>query len=542
MQSRNAAALKAPVQTLQTLRTLQTFQTLPARQTLLVLTFLLQFFVIQAVTAQEPAPDLCAGVVCGAPTECHFPGVCDPATGGCIPVPKPDGSPCNDFNPATDRDACYSGDCRGEFNLCFAVDCRAFDDCHQPGVCDPATGLCSNPPRPDGTPCQDGNPATQNDVCRQGECAGTWNLCFAVDCRPFDQCHVAGVCDPATGACSHPPKPNGTPCNDFNNATTDDVCTNGDCAGTFNLCPGVQCPPTAEACKVNRCQPNTGDCMIENLPDATPCDDGDPLTFDDACLQGECVGNDDLCADVVCDNIEPCLLYACNPLNGNCEVIERMTGSTCDDGDDETYDDACFEGECVGVVDLCAGVVCDAAEMCYESVCNPETGECEVVESEAGTSCDDGWAGTTGDACQLGVCVGRSPYLFGGFLSPIRNWPEENLVSAGSTVVIRFSLGGDFGLDVLLPGEPGSSPIECGSQEMTEGDEPVELKGDGLTYDRRSSEYTVRWSTVRAWKGSCRQLVFHFDDGSVQRVNFRFRDNGTPVRDRELPRDRRERH
>ncbi len=38
--------------------------------------------------------------------------------------------------------------------------------------------------------------------------------CVGVYCHVQDQCHVPGVRDPATGACSNPAAANGTPCDD----------------------------------------------------------------------------------------------------------------------------------------------------------------------------------------------------------------------------------------------------------------------------------------------------------------------------------------
>ncbi|MFO0755117.1 MAG: LruC domain-containing protein [Byssovorax sp.] len=65
---------------------------------------------------------------------------------------------------------------------------------------------------------------------------GTCNLCVAnnVSCPAApDQCHDQGTCAPATGVCSAAPaKANGTACDDGNASTSNDVCTNGTCAGT----------------------------------------------------------------------------------------------------------------------------------------------------------------------------------------------------------------------------------------------------------------------------------------------------------------------
>jgi hypothetical protein len=51
------------------------------------------------------------------------------------------------------------------------VVCGAVDQCHDAGTCDPGSGLCSNPPKPDGTACSDGDVCTE-DACLAGVCAG----------------------------------------------------------------------------------------------------------------------------------------------------------------------------------------------------------------------------------------------------------------------------------------------------------------------------------------------------------------------------------
>src|SRR2546425_8454799 len=74
-------------------------------------------------------------------------------------------------------------------DLCAGVTCTATDACHVAGVCDPATGLCSNPNAPDGTACNDGNACTQTDTRQSGTCVGS----NPVTCAALDQCHVAGT-------------------------------------------------------------------------------------------------------------------------------------------------------------------------------------------------------------------------------------------------------------------------------------------------------------------------------------------------------------
>jgi hypothetical protein len=104
----------------------------------------------------------CSGVVCSPTSQCHTAGVCDTTTGACSNPPKPDGSACFDGDLCTQTDACASGTCVGS----NARSCMASDQCHTAGVCDPDTGTCSNPALADGTACSDGSACSSNDTCQ----------------------------------------------------------------------------------------------------------------------------------------------------------------------------------------------------------------------------------------------------------------------------------------------------------------------------------------------------------------------------------------
>ena len=95
--------------------------------------------------------------------------------------------------------------------------------------------MCTNPPRPDGTACNDGSACTQTDTCMAGVCTGM----NPVTCpAPPDACHDNGVCNPMTGACSFPFKADGTACDDGNPCTQMDTCQMGVChAGAPMQCP-----------------------------------------------------------------------------------------------------------------------------------------------------------------------------------------------------------------------------------------------------------------------------------------------------------------
>jgi cysteine-rich repeat protein len=107
---------------------------------------------------------------CPAPSQCQI-AVCDPTKGNgaiCGTNNASDGATCNDTNACTQSDTCQAGSCTGS----NPVICTAQDQCHDAGTCNLQIGVCSNPIRPDGTTCNDGNSQTTNDRCQTGNCEG----------------------------------------------------------------------------------------------------------------------------------------------------------------------------------------------------------------------------------------------------------------------------------------------------------------------------------------------------------------------------------
>ena len=133
---------------------------------------------------------------------------------------------CDDGSACTQSDSCQAGICTGT----NPVACAASDQCHVAGTCDPATGACSDPAAADGTACNDTDACTRSDSCQLGACMGA----DAVACSASDQCHVAGTCDPASGACSDPAAPDGTACTDTVTCSGADVCDAGECGHNGN--------------------------------------------------------------------------------------------------------------------------------------------------------------------------------------------------------------------------------------------------------------------------------------------------------------------
>jgi len=131
-------------------------------------------------------------------------------------------------------------------------------------------------------PCDDGNACTLHSVCDgSGRCVATG---ATVSCTPLDQCHDAGTCDPTTGGCSNPPKPDGTSCNDGVSCTGPDSCTAGVCRGpaTAGCCTkDADCDDGLSCNGGETCNVSTGQCQPGTPVD---CNDRDACTTD-ACTE-----------------------------------------------------------------------------------------------------------------------------------------------------------------------------------------------------------------------------------------------------------------
>jgi alpha-tubulin suppressor-like RCC1 family protein len=114
-------------------------------------------------------------------------------------------------------------------------------------------------------------------------------------------------------------------------------------------------------------------------------------------------------------------------------------------------------------------------------------------------------------------------YDFDGFYVPVDNAPIVNVVKAGSTVPVKFGLGGDHGLDIFAAGFPISVSQTCDGQ-VGDALEETALPGSStLTYDPGTGHYHYNWKTDKAWAGTCRRLVLQFVDGTQATAEFRFR-------------------
>lgn len=124
------------------------------------------------------------------------------------------------------------------------------------------------------------------------------------------------------------------------------------------------------------------------------------------------------------------------------------------------------------------------------------------------------------------VLVGLSliHYNWAGFFQPVDNLPALNVVKAGSAIPVKFSLGGDMGLNIFMPGYPLSTKITCDAGVPQDNiEQTVTAGGSSLSYDPLTGQYTYVWKTNKGWAGTCRQFAVVYLDGTVRYANFKFK-------------------
>ena len=128
--------------------------------------------------------------------------------------------------------------------------------------------------------------------------------------------------------------------------------------------------------------------------------------------------------------------------------------------------------------------------------------------------------------CLNGPCPNGSQtpvFDFAGFFQPVDNPPTTNVVQAGRSIPLKFSLGGDQGLEIFAAGYPQSGTIPADPSVPLNNIETVSAGASGLSYDATSDQYTYVWKTEKAWSGQTRELVLKLTDGSEHTANFQFR-------------------
>ena len=113
----------------------------------------------------------------------------------------------------------------------------------------------------------------------------------------------------------------------------------------------------------------------------------------------------------------------------------------------------------------------------------------------------------------------NATWPFTGFFSPINNLPTVNTAKSGSSIPVKFSLGGNRGLAILASGYPKTTAVSC----TTAPQDPVEdltTSTSGLQYDATSNQYTYVWKTTKG-KTGCFQLDLKLVDGQTYSAMFK---------------------
>jgi hypothetical protein len=340
---------------------------------------------------------------------------------------------CSDGDACTVGDQCQNGNCvpGAERNCSDGNACT--DD-----SCDPATGCVH---AFNTVACDDGEPCTVGERCSEGVCQGgaaadcsDGNVCTDDSCQSGVGCRHANntaICDDGRacstgdrcqdGACAGTGildcddgnvctddacddvqgcvhADNNAACDDGDPCTVEDTCAAGICGGLPMNCAGLD-----SACATGVCDPASGECRASPVADGTSCDDGDVCTVNDACNAGFCLG-----ALNPCDDGNACTDDSCESASG---CVHQNHNRPCDDGDACTLSDRCQDGQCQGSARDCRAF--DGA--CTVGACDPATGQCRAEFLPDDTRCDDGDPCTQGDLCRQGQCVsGTDTCLEGG--------------------------------------------------------------------------------------------------------------------------------
>jgi hypothetical protein len=310
---------------------------------------------------------------------------------------------CDDGNDCTTGDHCFWGTCQSN----GIKECNDQNQCTEDS-CHPDVG-CVHVPALNG--CDDGNPCTEDE------------------CTPVDGCVHSY---------------NAVPCSDGDPCTLEDICSQGVCA------PGEEMLTCEDnnSCTTDFCQAKTG-CV--HAANELPCDDDDPCTIGDKCSGGGCAGGLTI---QVCDDENPCTDDSCEPGQG-CQYIP--TDASCDDENVCTLIDQCLNGECIGSQNLncddgnvCTDDSCDAvfgcqqlhnAAPCPNGVCS--NGMCDAVCLDCCAepyfrdhfSADKGWE--YGPEWQRGTALSSGGQSYGG------PDPGTDHTGSGDNYLAGVSIGGN---------------------------------------------------------------------------------------------------
>jgi hypothetical protein len=115
-------------------------------------------------------------------------------------------------------------------------------------------------------------------------------------------------------------------------------------------------------------------------------------------------------------------------------------------------------------------------------------------------------------------------YNFSGFFQPVDNVPTLNVAKAGSAIPVKFSLGGNQGLNIFQSGSPHVTTVSCSTNAPMDTIEATVTAGSSsLQYDATANQYSYVWKTDSSWAGTCKQFDLGLNDGSTHTFLVQFK-------------------
>jgi len=310
---------------------------------------------------------------CYSLDQCHLVGTCNQETGNCSNPEKPDHSPCDDGIGCTVADQCVQGVCEaGIISFCDNFNHNA--QCQSVFCEETVEGPVCVVINLDGQVCDDGlpvGPCTESQVCSAGQCTRqyrTGSICRASS----GFCDVAEVCGEEDQCPPDLFKPNNDACPDFLHCS-DSTCQNGSCSPTSTF----PVPPPPSECTYFVCNEDTDGFDLVNVADGTLCNTG---------TTGQCIDR-----------------FECR--TGSCALVPKASGTPCNDNNECTLGD-----RCTGNSDICiSGLPKDCSHLnsqCSIGICNEPIGNCVALSFNEGGACNaDNNPCTPLDTCADKVCV-----------------------------------------------------------------------------------------------------------------------------------------
>jgi hypothetical protein len=170
------------------------------------------------------------------------------------------------------------------------------------------------------------------------------------------------------------------------------------------------------------------------------------------------------------------------------------------------------------VVSYTSPATSDAVDGAGTATCLPASGSTFAVGTTTVTCNASDAAGNAATPTTFSVIV---TYAWSGFYQPI-DMNLNNRAKAGSAIPVKFSLGGNQGLNIFSPELPNPkfSFTSCLGGLVDDIEQIVTAGASSLTYDAASDQYVYVWKTDKAWAGKCGTLSVTLKDGSTHTASF----------------------